>query len=267
VHELRRLAESLPGDRPTSIRFERIMDFKIPRAITITSGPLSRLTMAGAAYQIAYPDQHTVIVDTAMSSDQAKALGTINAFNEGAYARLIKAMSAAQMILITHEHPDHIGGLAAHPDVVHLFQTNVKLTKEQASNLEFSKPVVLPEAALTGYQPLVYDRLMAIAPGIVLIKSPGHSPGSQMVFVHQSDRTDFLFLGDIAWTMPNVDLVRGRPRLIGLITHEDRQAVIDQLAAIHALAAANPKLVIVPGHDAGTLADLAARGVMKERFE
>ena len=49
--------------------------------------------------------------------------------------------------------------------------------------------------------------------------------------------------------------------------NEDRQAVIAQLAAIHSLAEAEPKLVIVPGHDGGTMISLKLLGVMKEGFE
>jgi glyoxylase-like metal-dependent hydrolase (beta-lactamase superfamily II) len=176
-------------------------------------------------------------------------------------------MSGAQMILVTHEHADHIGGLAAHPDVARLFKTSVKITKEQANNPEHTKPAVFPEGTMTGYQPLVYDRYTTVAPGIVLIKGPGHTLGSQMVFVKKADGTEFLFLGDVAWIMRNVELVRGRPRYISNMLGEERNEVLPQLATVHALAEAEPKLVVVPGHDAATIANLAGRSVLKQGFE
>jgi glyoxylase-like metal-dependent hydrolase (beta-lactamase superfamily II) len=266
LKELNRLADSLPGDHPTQVRFEHVMDFKAPNAAIVTGDGWGQLTMWGIAYQIVYPD-HTVILDTAMSSGQATALGTISAFYPEPYARLIKAMSTARLIIITHEHPDHIGGIAAHPDAARLFKTSVKLTREQAGNPEHSKPAILPEGVLNGYRPLVYDHYVSIAPGVVLIKAPGHSLGSQMVFIREADGTGVLFLGDVAWAKRNVEEVRGRPRYIANMIGEDRKAVIEQLAAIHSLTAAEPKLIIIPGHDAGTITDLARRGVIREGFE
>jgi glyoxylase-like metal-dependent hydrolase (beta-lactamase superfamily II) len=266
MKEVRRLADSLPGEHPTSVRFEHVMDFKAPAAATVTGDGWSQSTLWGVAYQVIYPG-HTLIIDTAMSNDQAKAMGTVSAYHPEAYAHLMKAMSSAQMILVTHEHADHIGGLAAHPDIAHLFKTSVKITREQANNPEHSKPAVIPEDALTGYRPLAYDGCLAVAPGVVLIKAPGHALGSQMVFVKEADGMEILFLGDVAWIMRNVELVRGRPRYISNMLGEQRNAVLNQLATVHALAAAEPKLVIVPGHDAATIADLARRGVMQEGFQ
>jgi glyoxylase-like metal-dependent hydrolase (beta-lactamase superfamily II) len=266
MQEVRRLADSLPGDHPTSVHFEHVMDFKAPAAATVIGDGWSQSTLWGVAYQVIYPGQ-TVIVDTAMSNDQAKALGTVSAYHPEAYARLMRAMSTAQLILVTHEHADHMGGLAAHPEVARLFKTSVKITKEQANNPEHSKPAVIPEDALAGYRPLTYDGYMAVAPGMVLIKAPGHALGSQMVFVKEVDGTEILFLGDVAWIMRNVELVRGRPRYISNMLGERRDAVLNQLATVHALAAAEPKLVIVPGHDAVTIEDLTRRGVMQEGFK
>ncbi|HEY3742066.1 MAG TPA: MBL fold metallo-hydrolase [Bryobacteraceae bacterium] len=266
LKEVRRLADSMPGDRPTGVRFEHVMDFQAPTAATITGGGLAQSTMWGIAYLLIYPD-HTAMLDTAMNSLQAKALGSVSAFYAEPYSRLIKAMSNAGLIFITHEHADHIGGIAAHPDAVRLFKSTVTLTSEQVNDPEHAMPALLPRGVLNGYRPLKYDRYTAIAPGIALIKAPGHSPGSQMVFVHLAGGTEILFLGDVAWTMRNVELVRGRPRFVSNSFGEDRKAVINQLAAIHALTLAEPNIVIVPGHDGGTITDLVKRGVMKEGFE
>ena len=88
-------------------------------------------------------------------------------------------MSTATQIVITHEHMDHIGGLTTHADLARVLP-KAKLTREQLSEPERSLPARFPERALDGYQPLVYEQYHAIAPGVVLIKAPGHTPGSQM---------------------------------------------------------------------------------------
>jgi len=102
---------------------------------------------------------------------------------------------------------------------------------------------------------------------VVLIKSPGHSLGSQMIYVQRQDGVELLFLGDVAWIMRNVELVRERPRFIANMLAEDRAAVMRQLATLHALAQAEPKINLIPGHDAGPVADLINRGLLREKFQ
>src|SRR3546814_4681759 len=105
------------------------------------------------------------------------------------------ALGKAKLILVTHEHVDHIGGLTEYPDVAKILPST-RLTQEQVYHPERSAPAAFAAGALDGYKPLVYDKYVAVAPGIVLIKSPGHSPGSQMVYVKKVDGTEVLFIGD-----------------------------------------------------------------------
>ena len=259
--EVRRLAVSMPGAGPRDIRYEHVMDFKAPEAATVTGDSWKQSTMWGVAYQIVYPD-HTAILDTAMTADQGKAMGSVTGYYPEAYSRLTLAMSKASLIFVTHEHPDHIGGLAAHPELGRLAGSSVKLTREQVANS--TEPAKLPEGP---YQLVEYGAYHALAPGIVLIKNPGHTPGSQMVFVRKSDGTELLFLGDVAWVIRNVDLVRSKPRYIANKIGEKREEVLPQLAAVRALMRDEPKLVIVPGHDGGVIADLVKRGVLQVGFQ
>lgn len=264
IKEVRRLATAVDGQRPREIRYEHVMDFKAPDAATVTGDSWKQSTLWGVAYQIVYPD-HTAILDTAMNGEQAKASGMVTGYYPEAYARLMQAMSKASLIFVTHEHPDHIGGLAAHPDLARLLATSVKVNKEQINNPEYSAK--FPDGAFANYKPFDYERYYALAPGIVLIKNPGHTLGSQMVFVRQADGAELLFLGDTAWIMRNVELVKGKPRFIANKIGERRNEVLPQLAAIRALAQAEPKLLIVPGHDGGTINELTKRGVLQEGFQ
>ena len=272
INEVRRLAGSIPGEKPREIRYEHVMDFKTPDAATVTGAGWSQSTLWGVAFQLRYSD-HTAILETTMNGEQAKASGMVTGYYPEAYGRVIQAMSKASLILVTHEHADHIGGLAAHPELKRLLDTGVvKLNKQQVSNAEhpalpegvFAK---FPDGVFANYKPIDYDRYLAIAPGIVLIKDPGHTLGSQMIFVRKSDGTELLFLGDVAWIKRNIESVRGKPRIVSNKIGEEREAVLPQLAAVHALAEAEPKLVIVPGHDSGTIAELASRGVMSQGFQ
>jgi glyoxylase-like metal-dependent hydrolase (beta-lactamase superfamily II) len=115
--------------------------------------------------------------------------------------------------------------------------------------------------------PLEYDDLRAVAAGVVLIKAPGHSPGSQMIYVQRADGREFLFVGDIGWSRRNIEEVRPRARAISqFMLGEDRDAVFGQLAGIRDLHIAEPAIVIVPGHDAAVIEGLVADQTMIEGF-
>jgi glyoxylase-like metal-dependent hydrolase (beta-lactamase superfamily II) len=267
MSEVRRLAGSIPGSKPSEIHVEHVADFKAPAAAMVAGDGWESAVMHALSYQLIYPDR-TIILDTAMNADQAKAMGSqVNGFYQDAYDRMIKDMSSASLILLTHEHPDHIGGLAAHPELARLLKTSARITREQAGNTEHMLPARFPDNALAGYQPLSYEHYFAAAPGVVLIKSPGHALGSQMIFVQQQDGKEFLFLGDVAWSMRNVTLVRERPRFITNMLAEDRAAVMRQLAALHSLTETEPKVKLVPGHDPDVIAELIKGGLMHDKFQ
>jgi glyoxylase-like metal-dependent hydrolase (beta-lactamase superfamily II) len=121
---------------------------------------------------------------------------------------------------------------------------------------------------LDGYAPISYQQYLAAAPGIVLIKAPGHTPGSQMIYVRTANGAEFLFLGDVAWLFRNIELQRERARLITtfMIKEEDRHAVFGELAALKRLHAAQPGIHIVPGHDGAAIDELVAAGWLKSGF-
>jgi glyoxylase-like metal-dependent hydrolase (beta-lactamase superfamily II) len=265
IAELRQLANSMPGDKPAEIRVEQIASFHFPAAALMAGDSWTMQTMPASAYQLVYPDR-TIVIDSAMSQDQAKAMGTTNGFDSAAYERMSQGLRSASMILITHEHPDHLGGVAAVAGQPGVMQA-LRLTREQVLNLDRANPVVFPQAALSGFKPLAYDRVLAVAPGVVLIKSPGHTPGSQIVFVRTANRNELFFLGDVAWHLRNVEWVRELPRLLTMAMKEDRNQVLEELAALHELSQADPKIYFVPGHDGDVLASLIQQKVMIRGFK
>lgn len=101
----------------------------------------------------------------------------------------------------------------------------------------------------------------------MLIKAPGHTPGSQMVYVQTANGTEVLFIGDVAWHFRNIELLRERARLVTwLFLKEDRRAVFGQFAALKRLPGDEPGIHIVPGHDGKVIDGLVAAGVLKKGF-
>jgi hypothetical protein len=229
--EVRRLAGSIEGDKSTELRVERVGDFRFPYAVIRTGGGWSTKPMTMFAFQLVFPT-HTAIIDTAENN----------------------------------EHGDHLGGLATHPKVKDLLKV-ARLNREQLTRPGAVAHVAFPPGALEGYQPLEYDKYVAVAPGVVLIRAAGHTPGSQMVYVQRADGTELLFLGDVAWARLQVDEIAERPRIITGVIGEDRPRVLTQLQVLHALAQAEPKLHFVYGHDTEAMDALVAEHLLEEKFK
>jgi glyoxylase-like metal-dependent hydrolase (beta-lactamase superfamily II) len=261
--EVRKLAASIPGEKPREVRVERVADFSFPATAAVAGDGWNTLPVPVQSYELVFPG-HTAIIDTALNNKQTNSL---TSFDAAAYARMQGAMDKASLIVITHEHLDHIGGLSASPHLAEVLKAT-RLTKEQVDNPEYMTTAKLPDGALKGYRPLVYDRYAVVAPGMVLIKAPGHTPGSQMVYVQRADGTEYLFLGDVAWTLRNVELVRERARLITqFMIREDHDAVMLELAELHRIHEAEPNLHMIPGHDARVLAASLKSGLMVAGFK
>src|SRR5208282_3459564 len=128
IPEIRRLANSLPGDKPTEIRVEQIASFRFPAAALMAGDSWTMQSMPASAYQLVYPD-HTIVIDSAMDAQQAAAMGTTNGFDSAAYGRMSQGLRSASLVLITHEHPDHLGGAAANAGDPHVMQA-LRLTRQ-----------------------------------------------------------------------------------------------------------------------------------------
>jgi glyoxylase-like metal-dependent hydrolase (beta-lactamase superfamily II) len=263
IGEVRRLAGATPGGKPIAIEVEGVGLFKPPASFVVAGDSWKPSDLPVYSYRVVYP-QTSVIIDTALN----KELGgdSLDSFDAAAFARIQAAMTQSSLILLTHEHSDHIGGLTTHPNLAAVLAAT-KLTREQIANSAAMLPAKFPDHALDGYVPLEYRKYDAVAPGMVLIKSPGHTPGSQMVYVQTADGTEFLFIGDVAWHFRNIEVQRERPRLITqFMSKEDRAAVFGELGTLHRLHEAEPRIHIVPGHDGAAVEKLVAAGLMRSRF-
>jgi len=192
-------------------------------------------------------------------------------FDSAAYSRMSGALAHSALIVVTHEHPDHVGGLLAQPQLKQLLAVT-RLTREQVTGLAANLKVDpfaalhLPPDLFAGYRPLDYTRYLAVAPGVVLIKAPGHTPGSQMVYVRRADGVEFLFVGDVAWQMRNIEALREKSRLATMLAGEDRARVREELAGLNRLHAANPELHMMPGHDAAAIDSFVKNGLLVKGF-
>ncbi|WP_043114935.1 MBL fold metallo-hydrolase [Solimonas soli] len=263
--QIRTLADALPGDKPAAARYEKVSAYVFPEAMVMAGGSWRTVDIPIYAYQLVYAGK-TVMIDSAFDRSLAKPDFMVPFFDDAAYARVERALGKAALIVITHEHPDHLGGLARHAQLATILP-NVKLTDTQIADAKALAAAGLPADALKDYAPLHYDRYTAVAPGVVLVAAPGHTPGSQMVYVQLADHRELLFLGDVAWQMRNIVQLRERPRWVtDWIIDEDRRAVSAELQTLHALRETAPGLRLVPGHDGAAIDALTRAGVLQAGF-
>lgn len=263
IAAVRELARSPRGPFPSRLRVETVAEFQFAEAMVMAGEAWQSTPIPIYAFKLEYPGGWLVI-DTAMPNIEAMPDVIVSMFDEAALQRVYQAMSRADGIYITHEHFDHIGGVVAHPDIASLLP-RVHLTREQFAHPDRMRPLSYP-AAFDDYQPLDYQGMKAIAPGVVLIKAPGHTPGSQIVYIQFSDGRELLLLGDVAWQMRNIDAVRERPLFMTALIKEDRSQVIDQFQVLHDLRAQAPQLAMLPGHDGRIMQQLIEQGLITPGF-
>lgn len=264
---VRKLAVVPGKPLPLSINSLLIGEGAFPSTAVVAGTGFSDHKMVFTSFQIVYPDRTSVIIDSAMNKAMQDEMFSGNPFHQDHFDQMQKAMLKSSQILITHEHPDHLGGIATAPDYAAI-RDRVILSEEQINGPAVIKSGMTPEMA-GKLHPFKYDRIAGIAPGIVLIKAPGHSPGTQIIYVQLAGGREFLFLGDVVWSTENIEKLTGRPLLISLLfLHEDREAVANQIRYLHDLQKQqNDKIHFIIAHDAGQYQDYIKRSLIREGFD
>jgi len=260
---VRAAAAAEGGERPQAVRSALLAEAALPRAAIFAGESFDPHPMVHQVFQIVFPDDGFGLVDAGF--DQAFfEQGMQGSFRPGVRERIQDALARAQWIVITHEHGDHLQGLAAFPSPEDLLGRLV-LTRPQLGSDRWLDDVDFPAVLREQVEPVPGDRLHALAPGVVLIPAAGHTPGSQIVYVGLADGRELLLIGDVAWHMDQIRELHYRPRLVtDLYLGEDREAVLHQFRALHDLLEAQPAVTIVPSHDRQQRRALVASGLLRE---
>jgi glyoxylase-like metal-dependent hydrolase (beta-lactamase superfamily II) len=267
LDEIRRLAGVLPGGRPIRVNHQQVATAPLPRGAVFAGQSLTEpLLFSHGAYQVVFPDGGFLLIDAGVHEEGFREFAPEATFDAAGLAAVQDALASARTIVATHEHADHIGGIAAMRDPEQLVG-RLLLTKAQLGNAKELDRVRFPAVLRERLRPLEYDRYVAIAPGVVLIAAPGHTPGTQMIYVALENGTELLFLGDVAWHMDQVRQLWYRPRLVtDFFIGEDRNAVLAQYRTLHDLAASSP-VQLVASHDLEQRRALVEAGTIGDRFE
>lgn len=259
IDAIRLMSQSIDGPLAQRIEVETLSHTFAPKIAMAAGTDWSQVDLVRNSFKVTFPNQ-SVLIETGQSRANAMRFGA-DSYDDEAWQRMLEAMTSAHIILITHGHADHAGGLlelAGNEGVRVAARLN-------ANQIEAMKSGGL---AATAFKPtLEADEPLAIAPGIVVIPAPGHTPGSQLVYVKLQDGREYLFVGDTASLADNVRLLRPRSRYVmSNMSGDDRLAVFLQSRAIQVLLNQEPQIYLVPGHDATETEHLIDRGAIGRGF-
>ena len=183
LNKVRSAGMAIPGSLPASIHYIKYASSIRKWSDIVEDGGDDPCTMARTAFQIVFEKSY-IMVDAGM--DRAVhhffEKDSPQPFDDTAASRVAAAVQNAQMILVTHEHGDHVAGVIRNASDAVAAKT--MLTSEQIQTLinEPQMPEIkLDENRAKQYINVSFESVLPVAPGVVLIKAPGHTAGEIMI--------------------------------------------------------------------------------------
>jgi len=266
LDRVRAMERAQTGERPRSLHVLKIVESAGPLSNYVAVADSQRIPSCWSVFQIRWRDRW-IVVDAA--ADRA-ALGPTSraVFFQDRYDRLQAAMQGAEHVVLTHEHVDHATGILRGPYFATVAAKTL-LTAEQLRTLLDPPGRSVPRLASDSaafFPVLRYDFLFPLAPGVVLIKAPGHTPGAQYLYVRLANGRELLLLGDLAWQMEGISGAVQRPEAAIRSLGEDRDALQPQLDWARSVATRGD-VAIVLSHDSRSLDALVRQRILSDGFD
>jgi glyoxylase-like metal-dependent hydrolase (beta-lactamase superfamily II) len=267
IDQIRQAARMIPGKAPLRINVLKFAESRRAKKFSVKGAPDEPSVQARTVFQVVYADGY-VMVDSGMDQQVHNFFGrgVVEPYDPASAKQVERAVRGARAIIVTHEHGDHVAGVIHTPFAKDLASKTI-LTRDQVQTL-LTNPQ-MPEIKLTPevasrYNVVDYEKVLPFGPGLVLIKAPGHTPGSQMIYVVLGSGREYLLIGDTAWHMDGVRNVKGKD---APWIQEDEDALMAQLSWLNGLNKTEKNLFIIASHDEEERLDLIKRGILGNKLE
>jgi glyoxylase-like metal-dependent hydrolase (beta-lactamase superfamily II) len=259
---IRALSTVLPGALPLAVNGIRVAASIRLRKFVIAGGDETPVTMPRTAFQIVYPDC-TAMIDSGLdrATHDSFSPDKPEPYFADEFAMLKRALDAARLIVLTHHHADHVAGVLTAANFSELAAKTV-ITMDVADCLMNSphRPhLKLAPKATAQFIVLDYPHIYPVAPGVVLIRAPGHSTDSQMVYIRLQSGREVLHSVDSAWVMDNILEVKGKA---APWVKEDVPAVMAQLRWLKRVHETEKNITILVTHDNDRFDQLTGSGAI-----
>jgi glyoxylase-like metal-dependent hydrolase (beta-lactamase superfamily II) len=259
---IRAMGTALPGALPVAVNGVRVAASIRPRKFVIEGGDDRPVTMPRTAFQIVYPDC-SVMIDSGLdkATHDSFSPDKPEPYYPEQFAKLSRALAQARLIVLTHHHADHVAGVLCAPNFSELAAKTI-ITADLADcmmDTPHRPHLKLSPQASRKFIMLDYPRYYPVAPGVVLIKSPGHSADSQMVYIRLQSGREVLHSVDSAWIMDNILKLKGKA---APWVKEDVPAVMGQLRWLKHVVEAETNITILVTHDDALFEQLTRSGAL-----
>jgi glyoxylase-like metal-dependent hydrolase (beta-lactamase superfamily II) len=256
---IRRLAGLLPGAWPIAVNVARVAASVRPNRFVIEGGDDTPITMPRTAFQVVYPDA-TLMIDSGLDQETHDSFSTPDKrepYFPAVFVKLQKALDEARMIVLTHFHADHVAGVVRAANFDELAgKTFVSVeTARSLLNTPHRPHLAMTADQINQFVIFDYGDYYPIAPGIVLIKSAGHSTDHQMVYIALQSGREILHSVDVGWVLENIRQVKGKA---APWVKEDKGAVLGPLRWLNKILHGEPNISLLVTHD-DALIDVAIK--------
>jgi glyoxylase-like metal-dependent hydrolase (beta-lactamase superfamily II) len=264
---LRSIASAPVSDLPHTVEVEIVAKREVPGFVVQAGFDYKPVTLARAVFRLR-SNWGDILIDVGMNDVIARKFSPDDIFYPDASQRVSSVLESARRIVVTHEHPDHIGLLGRYNNLSGISEA-LRLTPEQLAGIaKYTADLAVP-AAVSELSTIPNNKPTRVAPGVAMLPAPGHTPGSVVFFVTLTNGTELLFVGDIVWNMSNIRNARGRSRLVQeILMHEpeNRSLVYEQVATLVELSRSQKDLIILPSHDEDHINTLIGAGTLSVGF-
>jgi glyoxylase-like metal-dependent hydrolase (beta-lactamase superfamily II) len=163
---------------------------------------------------------------------------------------------------VTHEHGDHVGGVIRNAN--NTLPAKTVLTREQVQSLTQNPQmpeIKLDEQRSKQYLVVDFESVLPVAPGVVLIKAPGHTKGEIMVYTKLQNGKEYIFTGDVSWSFKGVQEKKLKPKSERNRIGEEAEPIEHQLAWLNERLTKDGMVILV-SHDDVMLPQYAAQGAI-----
>jgi len=265
IKRMQIMVDDTPEELPNELRSITIARGEFPSWFRLAKGHTTETLFEFVTYQLVY-DVGYSIIDPVHSKALHDTMIWAYDYDEEAYNKMQKSLEKAHQIYFTHEHWDHFAG-AFNTELFDKIKHVIYVSKAQRNSdmMASMKDGFISLSQLDKVNVIDNKGLYKISPGVVLFNVPGHTPGNQGMYIKLKNGTEILLVGDIAYSMANITLEVGKPRISShIILGEDSEAVNSQIKSLIRIKNEFPNIHIVPAHDIPNNRKLVEQGIIKK---